>query len=671
MQYDPFQLKAIEAIQNGRSVLVSAPTGAGKTAIAEYAITQSLSRNERVVYTAPIKALSNQKFRDFSSRYPDKVGLLTGDVTLNADAPVLIMTTEIYRNQLFENPERLQNTRWVIFDEVHYLDDPERGTVWEEAMMFSPEHVSFVALSATAPNVDELAEWIRTSLHKEIEVIIETHRPVPLIHQFQCQGQIHEDPRALRKDGYLNHEHWSSGRRDRFQQGGGRHGRHEKVHKQNFGRFMHAKPNRTDTLINHLRTSGQLPCLYFAFGRKRTEELAWEQIHFNFLSRVESDAALKTFDELCEKFELKNEPSAHEMRRLVERGIAFHHAGMLPTLKEVIERLFTSKHVQLIFTTETFALGINMPAKAVVFDELRKFNGIGFGFLRTRDYFQMAGRAGRRGMDSQGFVYSRINPHDIPYPAVTRIVYGAPEPIESQFNSCYATILNLYDKFGSKLIDMYPRSFHHFQSNRKDREKGVELIQRKISLLRDLGHIRGEKLTSKGEFASWMYGYELALSEMLEQGFLETLNEASLSALLSALVFEPRKNQSCEHLPPNLAALEKNASRLLRPIHIKESQNKIYPLTRDINMHLAQAIEAWVHGARFHEIGRHTEVDEGEVIRYFRMVIQLLRQLKQAPKVSDRLREIAGKAQRAINRDLVDAEKQLRNMDESETNNDK
>lgn len=664
MQYDPFQLKAIEAIQSGRSVLVSAPTGAGKTAIAEYAITQSLSRCERVVYTAPIKALSNQKFRDFSSRYPDKVGLLTGDVTLNADAPVLIMTTEIYRNQLFENPERLQDTRWVIFDEVHYLDDPERGTVWEEAMMFSPPHVHFVALSATAPNIEELAEWIRTSLNKQIDVIIETHRPVPLLHMFQCNGQIHEDPRALRKDGYLNHEHWASGRRDRFQQGGRHSGGRQRFQKQHFGRHMHAKPNRTDEMIKHIRTSGQLPCLYFAFGRKRTEELAWEQIHFDFLTSTEREVALKTFDELCEKFELKKEPSAHEMRRLVQRGIAFHHAGMLPTLKEVIERLFTSKHVQLIFTTETFALGINMPAKSVIFDELRKFNGIGFGFLRTRDYFQMAGRAGRRGMDKQGFVYSRINPHDIPYPAVTRIVYGKPEPIESQFNSCYATLLNLYDKFGSKLIDMYPRSFHHFQSNRKDREKGVELIQRKISLLKDLGHISGEKLTSKGEFASWMYGYELALSEMLEQGFLETLDEASLAALLSALVFEPRKGQSCEHLSPNLAALEKNAQRMLRPIHIKESQHKIYPLTRDIHMHLAKAIEAWVGGALFHEIGRHTDVDEGEVIRYFRMVIQLLRQLKQAPKVSDRLRAIAGKAQRAINRDLVDAEKQLRNMDE-------
>src|SRR5437868_3457258 len=202
MKYDPFQQQAIDAVDQEKSVLVSAPTGAGKTAIAEYAIDKALSRNERVIYTAPIKALSNQKYRDFSLKYPDQVGLLTGDVTLNAHAPIVIMTTEIYRNQLFEDPERLKQTSWVIFDEVHYLDDVERGTVWEEAIMFSPEHVRFLALSATAPNVEELAEWIRSILNHPIEVVIEKHRPVPLVNLFQCQGKVYSDPTSLRREGY-------------------------------------------------------------------------------------------------------------------------------------------------------------------------------------------------------------------------------------------------------------------------------------------------------------------------------------------------------------------------------------------------------------------------------------------------------------------------------------
>ncbi len=657
MRYDPFQLKAIEAIDAGKSVLVSAPTGAGKTAIAEYAIDKALSRGERVIYTAPIKALSNQKYRDFSLKYPDRVGLLTGDVSLNPDSPIVIMTTEIYRNQLFEDPERLKTTSWVIFDEVHYLDDPERGTVWEEAIMFSPEKVRLVALSATAPNIDELATWIRGILNHEIEVIVERHRPVPLVNFYQCQGAIYTDTHALKKDGYMNQEMWPSGfgrdsgprRRERF-----RHGNHHK--------FLRAKPNRTDELIRHLSEKKRLPCLYFAFGRKRTEELAWEHEKFDFLTPQEKIDIEALFTKLCERFELTNEPSAIDMKRLVLRGIAFHHAGLLPTLKEVIEQLFTSKMIKLIFTTETFAIGINMPAKTVAFDEMRKFYGTHFGFLRTRDYFQMAGRAGRRGIDAEGYVYCRVNPHQIPFPSLLRIVYGNPEPIDSQFNSCYATLLNLYDQFGSKLMDIYPRSFHYFQSNRKDRLKGAAVIERKLVFLKDLGHIRGEGLTEKGKFASWMYGYEILLSELLEEGYLETLDEVKLSALLCALVYEPRKNAEARKLPPHLEEVEKRALKCLRQIHTREHAHKVFPPTKLPYFNLSRALEAWIAGCKFQDLAEMTEVDEGEVIRYFRMVVQLLRQLKQAPQVTERLRQTAKSAGSKINRDLVDAEKQLRNM---------
>ncbi len=656
MKYDPFQLKAIAAIDEEKSILVSAPTGAGKTAIAEYAIVKALSRNERVIYTSPIKALSNQKYRDFSGRYPDQVGLLTGDVSLNPDAPIVIMTTEIYRNRLFEDPEQLKNTAWVIFDEVHYLDDVERGTVWEEAIMFSPEHIRFVALSATAPNIEELAQWIRGILNHPIEVIIETHRPVPLVHLFQCQGNIYDDPRSLRKDGYLGRDIWPS----LF--GGGNFGRRDRHHRKGgHERFLRAKPNRTDDLIRHLVQEKRLPCLYFTFGRKRTEELAWEQEKFDFLTAAEKSEIETLYQSLCERYDLVHEASAADMKRLISKGIAFHHAGMLPTLKEVIEQLFTSKLIKLIFTTETFALGINMPAKTVVFDELRKFYGTGFANLRTRDYFQMAGRAGRRGMDSEGFVYSRVNPHQIPFPAMQRIMFGSPEPIESQFNSCYATLLNLYAKFGKGLIDIYPRSLHFYQNNRKGRMKGVAAMEKKLALLKELGYLGDSGLTEKGLFASWMYGYELLLSEMLEEGYLETLDEVKLSVLLTALVFEPRKKQEPPTLPHHLSGIEKKAVSALRKIHLKEAAYKVYPFTKHPHFHLALAMEAWIGGASFGDLGKHTDVDEGEIIRYFRMVIQLLRQLKQAPRVSEHLRQAAKSAVLKINRDLVDAEKQLRN----------
>ncbi|HTL70400.1 MAG TPA: DEAD/DEAH box helicase [Candidatus Eisenbacteria bacterium] len=658
-RYDPFQEQAIRAIDEEKSVLVSAPTGAGKTAIAEYAIDKALARGERVIYTAPIKALSNQKYRDFSLKYPDQVGLLTGDVTLNGGAQISIMTTEIYRNQLFEDPERLRSTSWVIFDEVHYLDDPERGTVWEEAIMFSPEHVRFLALSATAPNVEELAEWIRSILNHPIEVVIERHRPVPLVNLFQCQGKVYSDPVVLRREGYLGQDHWPSdfhGRGGHRQQQGGR--RQNRQWQQN----LRAKPNRTDDLVRHLIEANRLPALYFAFGRKRTEELAWEMQKFDLLAPEEKVQVDELYNRLSEKFDLTKEASACDMKRLLDRGIAFHHAGMLPTLKEVIEQLFTSKLIKLIFTTETFAIGINMPAKTVVFDELRKFYGTGFAFLRTRDFFQMAGRAGRRGKDKEGYVYTRINPHQTPYTAVTRVLFGQQEPIESQFNSCYATLLNLYGQFGEKLLEIYPRSLHYYQSNRKGRMQGAAAMEKKLALLAELGHLGGGKLTVKGQFASWMYGYELLLSEMLEAGYLEMLDEARLSALLAALVFEPRRNQIAPKLPPQIAGVEAKALSYLKKIHHKEGVHKIYPPTKQPHFHLATALEAWLGGADFHELGKYTDVDDGEIIRYFRMVIQLLRQLKQAPQVSERLREIAGSAQKKINRDLVDAEKQLRNM---------
>ena len=660
MQYDPFQLKAIQAVDEEKSVLVSAPTGAGKTAIAEYAIVKALSRNERVIYTSPIKALSNQKYRDFSTLYPGQVGILTGDVTLNADSPLVIMTTEIYRNQLFEDPERLKNTSWVIFDEVHYLDDPERGTVWEEAIMFSPPQVRFLALSATAPNIEELADWIRSILDHPIEVIIESHRPVPLVHYFQCQGLILDDPRALRREGYLGRDIWPRHHREDFSS----HGRKSFQRRGGYQQFLRAKPNRMDDLVRHITQEKRLPCLYFSFGRKRTEELAWEQEKHDFLSADEKKKVETLFEELCRRYDLSHEPSAVDMRRLVSRGIAFHRAGMLPTLKEVIEQLFTSKLIKFIFTTETFALGINMPAKTVVFDELRKFYGTGFGFLRTRDFFQMAGRAGRRGMDEAGFVYSRVNPHELPFPTLQRILYGKPEPIESQFNSCYATLLNLYAQFGSKLLEIYPRSFHFYQSNKKHRQRKAASMESKLELLREMGYLAGEKLSLKGHFASWMYGYELMLSEMLDEGYLETLDEIKLSALLAALVFEPRKNQICGELSPNLQSVQKKTVQTLKKILLKEAAHKVYPPTKDAHFHLAAALEAWMAGATFSEIQRHTIADEGEIVRYFRMVIQLLRQLKHAPRVSEHLKKTAGQALDKINRGLVDAEKQLRSMSE-------
>jgi superfamily II RNA helicase len=642
--YDPFQAQAIAAIDAETSLLVAAPTGAGKTLIAEYAIEKAMSRNEQAIYTAPIKALSNQKYRDFRERFGEsKIGILTGDVAINPDAPIRIMTTEIYRNTLFEDPHRLANTSWIIFDEVHYLDDQERGTVWEEAIMFSPPHVKLLCLSATIPNVQELAEWIRAVHERPIEVISESHRPVPLSHWFQCQGKILKTGEALKKEGYLGRESWAMTAREKRR-----------------GLWLKARPNRLDTLVRQVEREGHLPCIYFIFGRRRTETLAWELYDFNFLQPQEKERVKTLFDELAQRYNLTDEKSAAEIRPLLERGIAFHHAGMLPTLKEVIERLFTSRLIKLIFTTETFALGINMPARSVIFDELRKFYGTHFANLRTRDFYQMAGRAGRRGMDEKGFVYVRIHPNDIPFPEVMRILHGRPEPVRSQFNTGYATLLNLYQQFRKELIHVYPRSFHHFQSSRQGRQFGFDLIRSKLDLLEEAGYIEKEGLTAKGSFASWIYGYELMLSEMHESSFLDDLGEVELAVVLSSLVYEPRKGEHQLPARPAISRLVRACDSTFHFVHRKESKFKVRPHTKAPHFQLAAAMEAWANGQPFEKTVETAKIDEGELVRHFRMVMQLLRQLREVPHSSEALKKTAAGAFARLNRGVVDAEKQLR-----------
>ena len=645
MQYDPFQKEAMRLIDENHTVLVSAPTGAGKTVIAEYAIDKTFKDKKRAIYTAPIKALSNQKYRDFREKYGEEnVGILTGDVSINSHAPIVIMTTEIYRNTLLEDTTRIRDVAWVIFDEVHYIDDLERGTVWEESIMFSPKNVNFVCLSATIPNINELSEWIQTVHAQPVTVIIEANRPVPLKHNFQCQGKIFTNNKVLFREGFKSLENWQ-------------------IRKRGFKKYNYRpklKPNRLAHMINHIKSRNELPCIYFVFGRQRARMLAEETTNFQFLNNEEHDKTCELYWKLCEKYNLSEDTSAHELFELVRRGIAYHHAGMLPTLKEVVEQLFTSKALKLIFTTETFALGINMPARCVVFDELRKFYGTHFGNLRTRDYFQMAGRAGRRGMDECGFVYSRINPKYISYPEVLRIISGKSEAVKSQFNATYATILNLYRQFKRELLAIYPDSFHYFQSSKKKRKTGFDQLENKVHLLEEMNYIDKENLTEKGEFASALYGYELALSEMHAEGLLSHLNETELAVLLVGLIFEPRKNDQTPYYPAWIEKMIKLTSSYIKHIHCMEHKFKIGTESKYCHFHLGPSLEAWMKGMEFEELLENCPVDEGEIVRYFRMIIQLLRQIRSAPGADATLKQTADKAICLINRDIIDAEKQLR-----------
>ena len=413
-------------------------------------------------------------------------------------------------------------------------------------------------------------------------------------------------------------------------------------------------------MLKYISDRQGLPCIYFVFGRRRAEELAFELFGYSFLNKDEEAKIMDLYNSLCEHYDLVHEKMAIHLSQLVRRGIAFHHAGMLPTLKEVVERLFTSRLLKVIFTTETFALGINMPSRSVIFDDLRKFYGNYIRNLKTRDFYQMAGRAGRRGIDKEGFVYCRVNLRRIDVNEIRRIIYGKSEEVNSQFNTSYSTILNLYEKHKEDLYKIYPSSFHFYQSKLHHQREALRLMESKLKLLKELGHIENNNLTNKGRFAKAVCGYELLLSEFFSEGIFEQLDEFGLGILAVASVFEPRKMQKIAIIPKEGRPLEKMCHDIFEEIRKKEIRYKIYPFSKAPHFNLAKTIEMWMRGEKFSRILQFTDTDEGEVVRYFRMAIQILREMLDSPASSYILKDRIKSAIRLINRDVVDAEKQLR-----------
>ena len=641
---DPFQEEAIDYCRNNYSVIVSAPTGSGKTVIAEDVIEECIRRGTGAIYTAPIKALSNQKYRDFAAKYPDKVGILTGDVSINRDAPILIMTTEIFRNAILVDSKLLESRDWVIFDEIHYLDDIERGTVWEEAIILLPRHMKMLALSATIPNIHDFADWLSKVHAFQVKCVIEKTRPVPLHFFYQCNNQFFSALKELRKSGFMQEQ--------------------LKYVRYNQNNFNPIKYNKLHTLLEHLREKAAMPCIYFCFSRRRCEDLARETTGFDFLTHEEKEKIVALFDGLVGKLNLNESPHVSWLYPLIKRGIAYHHAGLLPSLKEIIERLFTTGLIKLIFTTETFSLGINMPAKTVAFDDVVKFYGASKGtrYLRTRDFFQMAGRAGRRGIDTQGFIYTRVNPHNVDALALESIIYGHNEPIKSQFNSCYATILNLYSAMGEKIYDIYPNSFHFFQSQGQgqSQKEALGLLKRKIGLLAEMEYLKDGRLTTKAHLASKVYSFELQIGEIFASGFMDTLSEDDIFAAIIGLVYEPRKGEQKYALDKNIKGLKKSLNRFVKEIHRKERIWHIVPYSKKFYLHLSDSARAWARGETFEDILRYCDADEGEMVRYLRMGIQVMREMLLSKLLNERLSQKLRNILDRVDRDEVDAERQLR-----------
>ncbi len=490
---DAFQVEAAQSVAAGRSVVVTAPTGAGKTLVAEAAVHVAMQQGTRAFYTTPLKALSNQKFGDFRVAYgPDRVGLLTGDNSINGDAPVVVMTTEVLRNMIYAGSGDLRNLGVVVLDEVHYLQDRFRGMVWEEIIIHLEAGIPIVALSATVSNAEEFAGWIRAR-RGPTDLVIERHRPVPLESLYMVKDRSRREPlvvapvfgaketkpnpllaRLFRKSG--------SGRGNRF-----------------------ATPRRYE-LAEYLDAEGLLPAIYFIFSRRGCDA-AVEQV-------AGSGVRLTTPDEAAAIRAYARERTSHisdtdlavlgfgRWLSWLEAGIAAHHAGKIPAFKEAVEGLFAAGLVKLVFATETLSLGINMPARTVVLENLSKFTGESHELLQPGDYTQLTGRAGRRGIDTRGtavVLYSRW----VPFERVAAVAGAGSHPLESSFRPNYNMAVNLianYDR--AEATRLLTASFGQFRA-----EARAEQLEADIAALEaDLAVLRGNAECERGDVWEYLRG---------------------------------------------------------------------------------------------------------------------------------------------------------------------
>lgn len=462
---DPFQREAILCIDNNQSVLVSAHTSAGKTVCAEYAIALALREKQRVIFTSPIKALSNQKYREMYEEFQD-VGLMTGDVTINPTASCLVMTTEILRSMLYRGSEIMREVAWVIFDEIHYMRDTERGVVWEETIILLPDNVHYVFLSATIPNAKQFAEWI-CHLHKQpCHVVYTDYRPTPLQHYiFPAGGDgLHL---VVDENGDFREDNFNTAMqvlRDSGDSGGSSGG--GKWDQR--GRKGGTKgPSSVFKIVKMIMERNFQPVIIFSFSKKECEAYALQVAKLDFNRDDEKRLVEEVFNNAvdCLSDEDKKLPQVEHVLPLLKRGIGIHHGGLLPILKETIEILFSEGLLKALFATETFAMGINMPARTVLFTSARKFDGKNHRFITSGEYIQMSGRAGRRGMDDRGIVIFMVD--EKMSPAVGKqLLKGSADPLNSAFHLTYNMVLNLLRVEEINPEYMLEKSFYQFQHYR-------------------------------------------------------------------------------------------------------------------------------------------------------------------------------------------------------------
>lgn len=546
-ELDTFQQEAVYHLEQGDSVFVAAHTSAGKTVVAEYAIAMATRNMTKAIYTSPIKALSNQKFRDFKETFKDiDVGLITGDVQINPEANCLIMTTEILRSMLYRGADLIRDVEFVIFDEVHYVNDIDRGVVWEEVIIMLPDHVKYILLSATVPNTYEFANWVGRTKQKDMYVISTPKRPVPLEIFIWAKNDLFKVIDANRKfsdNEFRKHKETlekgskkeppkvtmgagSRGGRGGTARGGNRGG--GQVANRGRGNFLAGRsgftrdgPNKNTwvTLVQYMKQKNLLPAVIFVFSKKKCEEFADTLSNVDFCNAREKSEVHMFMDRAVSRLKKEDRelPQIIKIRDLLSRGIAVHHGGLLPIVKECIEILFAKSLVKVLFATETFAMGLNLPTRTVVFNTYRKHDGRGFRNLLPGEFTQMSGRAGRRGLDATGTVIVMSFNEPLSPTDFKDVTLGSPTKLLSQFRLTYNMILNLLRIEALRVEEMIKHSFseNSTQTLLPEHEGAVKRLSEELKETQ-LENCSVCKLENLEESYELLYEYEQLYGEIVE-----------------------------------------------------------------------------------------------------------------------------------------------------------
>ena len=709
---DPFQTEAFDALDDGSSVLVSAPTGSGKTLVAAYAVDRALATGGKAFYTTPLKALSNQKFAELSAAHgSERVGLLTGDIARRAEAPVVVMTTEVLRNMLLAGSELLDGLRTVVLDEVHYLQDPYRGAVWEEVLVLCPPTVTFVCLSATVSNASELGDWL-TSVRGPTAVVVERRRPVVLRHHLAVHRRQPEGGGPPETDLLpLLHDSRPSAEALRLDDTARRLARSTPAPRwrgsdRRWPRLPFRAPRRIE-LVEALEERDLLPAIVFIFSRASCDDAVAQCLREGMRLTDHHQRAEIRYIAEAHAEDLSDDAldvlGYTQWLEGLTSGVAAHHAGLVPAFRETVEECFARGLLQVVFATETLSLGINMPARTVAIERFDKYGSAGRAPLTSGEYAQLTGRAGRRGLDDVGHAVVLWAP-DVPVAEMARIAVAPPPDLRSAFRPTYNLAVNLVRRFDRPTaVSVLRRSFAQWQADAAagasrsaqpkrrttPRDVLVDHLGRRLAVLEELGYLDGWQLTARGALLARIYHEcDLLVAEALAGDVLADAEPAVLAGVLSSVVFERRRARRPAGGPAHgrrraareLARTPRRgkggsdrigerrrqelASRLVVLGELGEhlrgvEEVHLVPRTRQPEPGLAGAVAAWARGASFGTVLEIASRDVGEIAPgdFVRTVKQLVDLVGQVASVAadPAVAAAADGALRLLRRDVVAA----------------